>query len=525
MTEQLIPEQTPHYSPELAPETPPDSPHRLRTFLTRNAARAAIVACGVLGAGAAMVSQQPDAERVIGPVSVDTQVVFSPDVEVIGLPVADTEYGIGMDVSVKVRLDNIPEISRRLAPLAEQIASKDNHKTIVELVGDEYAPEINSMKHELIRESLLYMCFGAIAGSFAAAKIIEKLGSERQGWRFLLASGMAGVLLVSGAEYQSLGTIDTNKSAERLSQELRQPFDKYLLTSTSDMLVNLDSIDTETRMQITRLVRIIGALNQKQPEEAIDSQTWVIYSDSHELPTVPGTVETLAQSTNANAVMGLGDYGNTGNEFEMGLLGGFAFDKTHFTGFDDIRTCASWNVPENVCDQRGDILPHGALSGNHDPANILDIFKDLGMTNLDQMGSFNGIPIFALSDACFVDSPGCRGDDARTVNQQYAENQLIRMEANGRPLPKIGFFASYDAAEVFFGKIDTLIVGGKHEFSHVERKGSEVYYVGTVGQAFPRGAKEAGALILSLGADGTLLQCGDVSWQTLGLSNPKIGSC
>jgi hypothetical protein len=147
------------------------------------------------------------------------------------------------------------------------------------------------------------------------------------------------------------------------------------------------------------------------------------------------------------------------------------------------------------------------------------------MDNLDKAKTFNGIPIISLADACFVDSSGCRGDDAKTVNQEYAKQQLIDLQSSGDPLPKIGFFASYDAANEFIGEIDTLIVGGRHEYSRKSKDGSDIYYVPTVGQAFPRGAREAGALILSIQSDGTLLQCSNVSWQTLQAKSPTITDC
>lgn len=522
MTEQLNPEQILPTFPEDEQLIQIEPPHRLRKFI----ARSAIVACGVLGAATSMVALQPDAERTVGPVSLDAHVVFADDIEVLGLPAADSSFGIGMNVGVKVPdLDELPQISRRLAPITQQIASKDNHDTVLNLVKKEYTPEINSMKNELIRESLLYMGMGALAGSFLAAKVLERFGQDRQSWRFITTSSLIGILIISGAEYQSLGSIDAEQSANRLSHELQRPFDEYLLTSTSDMLVNLDTINEETSKQIARIVKISSALTQKPPETPQKAQTWVIYSDAHELPTAPATIETLAQSSNADALLGLGDYGNTGSEFEMDLLNGLKVDATSFIGYDDIRTCKTWNNVKDVCAQRGIPYLHGALSGNHDPASIIDIFKNLGMIDLDQSRQFNTVPIIALSDACFVDSEGCRGDDTKTKNQQYAKDQLIRLEASGDPMPKIGFFASYDAAEEFVGKIDTLIVGGKHKFSHDSRDGSEIYYIGTVGQAFPRGAKEAGALLISLLPDGQLVQCNNVTWQTLQTSGPKIEPC
>lgn len=502
---------------------PQDEPsHRIRSFL----AKSAIVACSTLGAAVSLISQQPSAERTIGPVTIDADVAFGQDIEVLGLSAADSKYGIGMDVSIKAPdLEQIPEISRRLAPISQQIASKNNNSTVLELVQEEYYPEINSMKNELIAESLLYLGVGALAGGYLSAKVLERLGQDRRTWKFIVASSMAGMLVVGGAEFQSLGSVNTTEAADRLSTELRQPFDEYLMTSTSDMLVNLDSINDETRKQIARLVRISNALSRQPSIAPTDAQTWVIYSDSHGLPTAPETIETLAQSANADAILGEGDYGNTGNELEMDLLDGLSFDGTNFIGFNDIRSCASWDTQNSSCTKRGDRLPHGALSGNHDPAIILSLFDQLGMDNLDKAKTFNGIPIISLADACFVDSSGCRGDDAKTVNQEYAKQQLFDLQSSGDPLPKIGFFASYDAANEFIGEIDTLIVGGRHEYSRKSKDGSDIYYVPTVGQAFPRGAREAGALILSIQSDGTLLQCSNVSWQTLQAKSPTITDC
>ncbi len=522
MTDQINRELSEVMDVELAPIPQIEPTHRLRSFL----AKSAIVACSTLGAAVSLISQQPSAERTIGPVTIDADVAYGQDIEVLGLSAADSKYGIGMDVSIKAPdLEQIPEISRRLAPISQQIASKNNESTVLELVQKEYYPEINSMKNELVAESLLYLGVGALAGGFLSAKVLERLGQDRRTWKFIIASSMAGMLVVGGAEFQSLGSVNTTEAADRLSTELRQPFDEYLMTSTSDMLVNLDSINDETRKQIARLVRISNALSRQPSEIPEDTQTWIVYSDSHGLPTAPETIETLAQSANADAILGEGDYGNTGNEIEMDLLDGLSLNETNFIGFNDIRTCDSWDALKSSCSKRGDRLPHGALSGNHDPENIYSIFNQLGMINLDQARSFNGVPIFSLSDACFVDSPGCRGDDAKTVNQEYAKHQLIDLQNSGDPLPKIGFFASYDAADEFIGEIDTLIVGGRHEFSHKSKDGSEIYYVPTVGQAFPRGAREAGALILSIQSDGTLLQCSNVSWQTLQARTPTITSC
>lgn len=522
MTNQLSREINVEPIPFPEQQLPEEPSHRLRSFL----AKSAIVACSTIGAAVSLISQQPSAERTIGPVTIDADVAYGQDIEVLGLSAADSKYGIGMDVSIKAPdLNEIPDISRRLAPISQQIASKNNESTVLELVQKEYYPEINSMKNELVVESLLYLGAGALAGGFLSAKVLERLGQDRRTWKFIVASSIAGMLVVGGAEFHSLGSVNTTEAADKLSTELRQPFDEYLMTSTSDMLVNLDSINEETRKQIARLVRISSALSGKQSTVPTEAQTWVIYSDSHGLPTAPETIETLAQSTNADAILGEGDYGNTGNELEMDLMDGFSVDETSFIGFNDIRLCNTWDTLKNICTARGERFPHGTLSGNHDPKVILSLFESLGMTNLDKADSFNGIPIISLADACFVDSEGCRGDNAKTVNQDYAKQQLISLQSTGQPLPKIGFFASYDAADEFIGEIDTLVVGGKHEFSHKSKEGSEIYYVPTVGQAFPRGAREAGALILSIQADGTLLQCSNVSWQALQAKTPTIAAC
>lgn len=520
MTDQRNHEITTVVGPEL--ETQIEPSHRLRTI----AAKSVIVACGALGAAASMISQQPSAERTIGPVSIDAEVAYSPTIQVLGLTAAESRYGIGMDIDIKAPdLDEIPDISRRLAPIAQTVASNKNESTVLELIQEEYTPEINGMKNELIAESLLYLGVGALAGSFLSAKLLEKLGNNRQSWKFVLASTVVGVLAVGAAEFQSLGNVNSDNSAERLSQELRQPFDKYLMTSTSNMLVNLDSINEETRKQIERFVGITNSLSRFQPAIDADSQVWLVYSDSHVSPTAAETIETIAQAANADAITGLGDYGNTGNDLEMDVLDGLAMDQTYFIGFNDIRTCKTWDELSDICKERGELLPHGAVSGNHDPEKIVALFDQLGMTNLNEATSFNGISIVSLADACFVDSVGCRGDAVETINRDYANNQLIQLKASGSPMPKIGFFASYDAADVFIGEIDTLIVGGKHEFSHITKDGSEIYYVPTVGQAFPRGAKEAGALILTVKSDGALLQCSNVSWQTLKTKTPSISSC
>lgn len=522
MTDQLSRECIPVVNPELGPDSHNEPTHRLRSFL----AKSAIVACGVVGAATSLMTQQPSAERTIGPVSIDAEVALSPDVQILGLTAVDSKYRIGMDIDFKLpEIKEIPDISRRLAPITQEIASSQNETTILELVQEEYSPEIKSMKNELIRESLLYLGVGALVGSYASAKILEKLGQDRRSWKFIVASSFAGVLVVGAAEFQSLGNINTEKAAERLSIELRQPFDEYLLTSTSDMLVNLDTINEETRKQIARLVHISGALTKQQPEIPQNAQTWVIYSDSHGLPTAPETIETLAQSANADAIIGAGDYGNTGNEFEMDLMDGFELNGVSFLGFNDIRGCKTWEESNETCTKRGELLPHGALSDNHDPIEIVSLFPTLNMTNLDQSNAFNGVPVFALSGACYADTIGCRDDEAKTINQEYAQEQLVRLQSSAEPMPKIGIFASYDAAEVFAGSIDTLIVGGKHEFSRVSKEGSDIYYLPTVGQAFPRGAKEAGALIISVSDDGTLLQCRNVSWQALRVESPNIAAC
>jgi low affinity Fe/Cu permease len=499
-----------------------NKPHRLRQYL----GRATIVACGVVGAASALFTQHPDTERTIGPTNIEAAVTFSQSVEVSGLAAADTSYGIGLDVDIKApELNKIPEISSRISPIAKQIADKSNEETVLELIQKEYSSEISSMKNELIRESLLYMAMGALAGSYVSAKTIEKLSGNRQNWKFIACSSTAAMMLLSGAAYQSLGNLDTTDMAERLSKGLRQPFDEYILTSTSDMLVNLESLNLETQKQIRRVVTISEALSQKPNISPVDSQTWVIYSDAHDLPTVPSTLQTIAQTSNANAVLGLGDYGNTGESLEMELMDGLQFESTEFIGYDDIKKCTSWNQQTDVCALLGDPIPHGALSDNHDPRSIYNTFSNLGMISLDDAHSFQGIPIYALSGACYVESTDCRGDNAKKVNRDFAIEQLNRLEMSGQPMPEVGFFASYDAAEEFVGKVDTLFIGGRHQFSVEERGGSRLIYLDTVSQGFPRGAKQAGSLIIKMSTDGTLLECNSVQWQSLSQSEPSIKPC
>jgi hypothetical protein len=521
MTDQLNNEFTPEAVPERALVQVEQS-HRIRSFV----AKTAIVACGAIGAATALFTQQPNTERTIGPVGVEAEVAYSPEVQVQGLTAAESMYNIGLDVEIEFpNPEEFPDISRRLSPIAQNITSGKDKATVLELIQREYSPEINDMKNELVIESLLWLGAGALIGSFMGAKAMERLGQDKHSLKFIAATTLVGALIVGGAEFRSLGGINTDDAAEKLSQELQQPFDKYLMTSTSKWLADLKGINEETRKQIERFVGIINTLSRYQPAVDDESQVWLVYSDSHLYPPAPETIETIGQAAKVDAITGLGDYGNMGNDLEMDLLGGFTRDQTEFIGFDDIKTCITWDSLLDMCKERGDRLPHGAISGNHDPGKIAALFDKLGIANLNKAKSFNGVSIFALADACFVDSEGCRGDNARIVNQEYAENQLEILKSSDEPVPKIGFFASYDASEVFIGELDTLIVGERHEFSHVTNDGSEIYYVPTVGQAFPRGAEEAGVLILTIKPDGTLLQCSNVSWQTLKVKTPSIASC
>lgn len=509
---------------ETAVEALPESreTHRIRQIL----ARGAIVACGVLGAAGSLFALQPSGEKIIGPVTIEAGVSYSPKVEVLGLEAADSKYGIGMDVDIKAPdLDKLEEVSNRLTPLVSKITEKENSQTVLQLVQTEYTPEINEMKRELILKSALALGVGALAGSLISAKALEKISTKQHNWRVVLGATAAGLMLVGGAEYQSLGNLQNEQMTEQLGQELRQPFDQYLLTSTSKMLVNLDSINQETQKQISRIVNIVSTLEKTPTITSEEAQTWVVYSDAHDLPTVPGSLQAIARSSNADAIIGLGDYGNKGEEFEMELMDGLSFESTSFIGYDDITSCKTWNQIHTECVAPGNPIPHGALSDNHDPKSIKNTFESLGMVKLDNKSSFQEIPIYGLSGACFVESDNCRGDNAKKMNQDYAIRQLELLKSSERTIPSIGFFASYDAAEIFEGTIDTLIVGGKHEFKVEMRKGSKIIYLDAVSQGFPRGAKEAGALIIKVTTEGKLLECSNIQWQSLQQSNLAINPC
>ncbi len=519
---ELLPEL--HDYPQ--PGTELHGPGRIRKAL----GALAVVTGGALGAWAALGVAQPSAERTIGPGPVEATVGWGNSVDALGISIGDTRLiGADIDVSIDLSSENVHQSIQRLGPIVETFDDEGNEAAF-EAFLSEYDAEIKGLAIELGLETTGVIALGAVAGAWSTLRLLEKAkfrvrpDSHVKRIQHVAAGTVMAVLGAGAGVTYNAYQLNSEDVQKKVIRELEQPFRDYLQTGTSKMAFNLNELSSEARTQIGRWLRITNSLANTDPSAAEDTYIWGVYADPHNLPTVPATLETIGRSGNIDALIGLGDYNNTGADFEISSLQGATIGDTPFIGYDDITSCESWEDNGLTCDQPGPPFPHAALSGNHDPTDMADIFDTLGLEPLHEIPEFHDVPVIALNDACYVDQ-SCHGDEYRERNAAQGEAYLAELLENNRPLPKIGFFASSEAAKPFYGYLDTIIVGGKHSFSVSEEESSTIVHVGSVGQGFPRTSKQASMLLIQVDDEGGMTDCINISWQTLRRAQPKLEPC
>ena len=490
----------------------------------------AVVAGSIAGAWGGIGIVSPSAERTIGPSPVEATVSWGNSVDVVGISVADTKL-IGADIDPKIDLSqqNLDQSIRRLSPIVEEF-EESGDQAAFRMFLDEYDKEINDLAIELGIKTTAVIALGALIGAWSTLKLIEKSklypdktkNSTYQLRHVALGTVMAILGSGSGVAY-NISQLSSNEVEERLTSELEKPFKEYLQTGTSKMAFNLEQISEETQVQIGRWLRITRSLTETKTVDTSDQQTWAVYSDPHNLPTVPSVLESISRAGEVDALIGLGDYNNTGSDFEMDSLGGMSIGKVSFPGFNSIRSCEKWEPNGQDCQVEGQAYKHGVLSGNHDPKRLLGEFSLFGFTDLNQAKSFSGIPIVGLADACFVNSD-CHNGEYKKRNREVAEEYALKLDKRAIP-PKIGFFASEEAAKAFYGKLDTIMVGGSHEFKSEVKDDTLIIHVGSIGQGFPRTSESASMILITVKKDGGLASCTNISWQTMKIEAPSLAPC
>jgi|GEM_PF-6121289 len=309
----------------------------------------------------------------------------------------------------------------------------------------------------------------------------------------LAMSGM--VLFASGVQ------INLEEVKPRVEEIASQPVQEYLLTGTSKMVPNFKSINDALALQLDRFTGIGTAIeNGSQalivpPSDVIESKTYLIVSDPHNLPTAPQLIEAVARAGAVDGIIILGDFLNTGAQFELDSLAGYSIGETNFQGFDDIKTCVAYIA--DGCKEEGDPFEIFALSANHDTRTLMDALAELGIRSLeaDPPDFLKGQ--IAMNDACFVEETTCQGGIYKEVNAQAGAEvrDSIDFSDDNINKPTVGFFASDSAAREFQGSLETIIFGGGHRFSYGDENGTEAIEVGAVGAGFPRVAEYSNVVI------------------------------
>ena len=308
-----------------------------------------------------------------------------------------------------------------------------------------------------------------------------------------LAAAMSSLALITTGSQIKLDNIQP-----RIEEIASQSFQEYLLTGTSKMVPNFASINDALALQLERVTSIERGVDQgvqNLPAQSENSKTYLIISDTHNLPTAAQLTESIARAGNVDGIIILGDFLNTGIQAEIDALGTFNFEGTEFRGFDDIKTCVEYI--DGKCTKEGKQFEIYALLGNHDTRTLRTKLEELGIKSL-----VSDPPEFlrneiALDDECFVEEDTCQGGIYKDVNARASRefrDSIDFSEANINR-PSIGFFASDTASEEFEGVLDTVVFGGKHKFTFDDNNGSTQLGVGAIGAGLPREADYSNAVI------------------------------
>lgn len=506
---------------------------------------------GHAGGATALQAIQPSEELRIAALKLDASMTAGNSVKFLGETVADTHF-VGADLDVKI-LDN------REYPAAFEdfnaIFSKEkeyNGKTFTSNLPVARAVELYKEDAKIMLIKLVGKNLAIYTGSFVSAnvaaswlyrkkvkKVIEDNPIAVKSVLKTVAAGSTVCLILHGTAIVQIYNDDKIKT--NIEKVVSQPIDEYMLTGTSTMIVKLDTITKEVDKALTRSKLLIAKANASA--ESINNSKGrtikvLIVSDNHFLPTVARTVESLAKAAGVDAIIFLGDFLNTGAQFEVNSLDGInaeeinniaelkGIDKIDLMGYDDID------------------FEMFALTGNHDPSNLMKVLKGLGMKDLEQEDPRGLDSVYALSDACYVDQDDCKGNPEDN-EIEYAKKRLEEFKKkysgdNEINKPTIGFFANKSAALVFAGEFDTIFYGGDHKFSTKEVNGTQFIGVGTVSQGFGREADYANVVVADFIQEESevqngsanvnvlkseLFECQSIKWQVMEKGNESLFPC
>lgn len=475
----------------------------------------------------------------------------------LGQTIAKTS-GLTLDLDVKAPdNDEYPEAFSDIQNIfgidtagnTRPITSKEALQKINEIYGE----EAQKLMLKLLAKSTATFTFGFVLGNYLAEKAIRKLKNETQldslpNQSHFIKSIAIAVAMATVIQTINYKDIDKEEFLFQLENAINQPIEQYLLTGTSKAAANMDSISREVSLNVARLLKIQRDLQNgaESVEKNADNQVnYLIVSDLHNLPTAPKEIESILRAVGADGLIYLGDFLNNGAQYEVDALSGITLGDTKFQGLDDIRQCTAYDAMLK-CIAEGNPFPAFALSGNHDTSTLMDNLATLGIKNLEDTKPPGLENTFALRDACYINQKECLGDykdDEKAFGEQ-ALNEFLEKYPDPDSRPKIGFFASKEAAEVFIneGIFETIIYGGDHLFSVRTTNGTKVIGVGTAGAGGPRGAdysnaisvsfnlepnipEEKATLTLGTGISPTLSDCTRIDWDEFLPGRESIEPC
>lgn len=487
------------------------------------------LAAGAGGLGAVQLVN-PSEEIRTGPINIEMTVQVGSQSTLLGEDLTDSlPFSVDVDLEVADLRDQpkaIEEITYIYGSDSRATSSSEIKAKIEEL----YGPDFDNALRNLGIKTVLLFSAGATTSvaltNFALKKINgDHINPGRTPIKKLAIPAVAIILAATTATILPVSKVDRSALMPRVEEILADPVEEFLLTGTSKMAVNFDTVSEGISTQLSRAMALEDALARAartQQPRTDESASYLIVSDPHNLPTAPMLIEDLARAANVDGIIILGDFLNTGAQFEIEALFGIQIGETQFQGFDDIKSCKV--MVGSVCDEEGNRFPIYGLSANHDVTNMENVFKLLGIIPLS-----TEFPEFlegqvALDDACFVDDPSCQGEGAHAQrNQEKAGEHFIERDIGvdeGSVAPTVGFFAQSDAARVFEDNLEVIFTAGRHKFSS-EKNGERVFIeVGSIGQGGPRPSNTSNAVIarFSRSPDGPveLESCTSAEWDLYG---------
>lgn len=346
--------------------------------------------------------------------------------------------------------------------------------------------------------------------------------------RVIGISAAAGILATGTTAVQ----INPEDIGPRVEEIVSAPIEEYLLTGTSKLSADFNEISNEISKHLMRIYTLEDAIRSSAyalNAEPAENKRFLIVSDSHNLPSGPMLIEALARAGDVDGIILMGDFLNTGAQFEVDSLSGFTIGDTSFQGFDDIKKCAEYI--EGECRKENGNYPMYALTGNHDTKNLLGVLTKMGIKDFstDPPAIFEGQ--LAVHDACYVDDDSCMSAHSES-NESYAETLRSSLwDSHNGLSANVGFFANKAAGDVFEDDLDLIFTAGTHEYSGTQKNGSTRIEIGTVGSGFPRGAKYSNAVIAEFTRDKTghvtMTECTSMIWDLFdsGSNNVESSRC